>query len=111
MYIRNETADEKQKKPGPFVFFPPSSSSEVWSEDDFDINLRINLQIFSLHEDWRCEDCLSGNLRRCADLKMNSQIIFEDIKIWRSVFDMPSRRCFIFEDFLTGSSNLQIFED
>ena len=111
MYIRNETADEK-KNPGPIVFFSPSSSSEVWSEDDFDINLRINLEIFNLHEDWRCEDCLSGNFRRCEDLKTNSQIIFEDMKISRSVFEMPSRRCFIFEDFFNRifkSSNLRRF--
>ena len=52
------------------------------------------------------------NLRRYEDLKMNSWIIFEDMKIWRSVLEMPSRRCFIFEDFFNRifiSSNLRRF--
>lgn len=96
-----------EKNPGPSL-----SEFFLSSEWRWHINLRINLRIFNLHENWRFEDGASWNLRRYEDLKINSWKIFEDLKVWRSVLEIPSWRCSIFEIFFNRifkSSNIRRF--
>ena len=76
------------KNEGKNPFFLPSS--KIWRfEERFSEYIRV---------DWRFEDDFSET--------------FQDMKNWRSVLEMPSRRCFIFEDFFNRifiSSNLRRF--
>ena len=51
---------------------------------------------------------------KIEDLNIIPQEIFEDLKVWRLVLEIPLWRGFTVlpsKIFLTGSSNVQIFED